>query len=463
MVRVVKGPGKNFSRAARRAGQATSKADLVSRRIVLYALPMLGSQVVFLIGSTAALARLGHLGTDTLGAVAAPQILLGLAYAAFTGVSTGMMILVARAKAAGKTRDVERLLAQGLTIAVLCGVALGGLGAVFASEILRAANVAPSLLHLAVPYTQLISLYVPALFVYMTYVAVLQGLDDIVTPFAMLGVQTIIFLTLLVLLPLGALSVPIAALAATLLVTIVFAVYLGVRRPEFRLDVPPGAYIPDSKTFSEALRLDLPASVQYIAVALSDIAVVSIANGFGARGGASFIVILQIITYLLAPATVLATAASAFASQALGASRSEHAHSLRVTLLLYIGFGGALTIGVYVLAGPLLGIFLVDPQVLQTAKSGLFIVAWSAFALGLANVVCGELDAHGLNVWPMTASVAGVWLILVPCAVIFTAHVGIDGIWDAYSLAYAGIAITQIAAAPLLLRLRRAHEPVQTS
>ena len=423
---------------------------------------MLGSQVVLLIGSTLALVRLGHLGTDTLGAIAAPQVLLGLAYAIFTGVSTGMMILVSRAKAAGKTRDVERLLAQGLTIAVLCGVVLGGLGALFASEILRAANVAPSLLHVAVPYTQLLSLYVPAAFVYMTYVAVLQGLDDTSTPFAMLAVQTIIFLTLMALLPLGALSVPIAALAATLLVTIVFAVYLGVRRAEFRLDVPPGAYVPDLKTFYEALRLDFPASVQYIAIALADIAIVSIANGFGARGGASFIVILQIVTYVLAPATVLATSASAFASQALGA-RSEHAHSLRTTLLLYIACGGALTIAIYVLATPLLGAFLVDPQVLQTAKSGLFIVAWSAFALGLANVVCGELDAHGLNVWPMIVSITGVWLILVPCAVVFTSHVGLDGIWDAYSLAYAGIAITQIAAAPVLLRLRRAHEPVQTS
>jgi Na+-driven multidrug efflux pump len=168
-----------------------------------------------------------------------------------------------------------------------------------------------------------------------------------------------------------------------------------------------------------------------------------------------------VTAYLFAPASIFATAASVFTTQALNETGADNAHqALRSSLFLNIAISGTMTLLVYVFATRILGAFLADPQTLQVATSGLLIIAWSAFALGIANVVCGELDAYGQSIWPALTTVAGVWLILVPCAAILAGRFGIEGVWDAYPIAYAFIAIAQIASVPVLLRLRRTHEQV---
>ncbi|HEV3152429.1 MAG TPA: MATE family efflux transporter [Candidatus Baltobacteraceae bacterium] len=418
----------------------------MGRQILVYALPLAAAQTLQLAAGTAALAVLGQLGPDTLGAVAAPITLMTLAASLFAPFATGAMVGVARARASEDPGRVHRLTSQSLAVALAAGVAGGSLWALFTPELLHATNVPPALLDIAIPYTQLLAVSLPGFFVFTMYASLLEAMGRTGAALAMLGASTAIFLTGLLTLRIGAFAVPISSLAATLLVTIGAAILLYVRYPEFRFDVHPSRFIPNPKTAFAALRFDAAVNTQFIAVALSDVAIVSVAYGYGAHGAAAFVIVLQVLAYVSAPAVIFATTVSA--SQ----------RGVRAALAMQLVAAGAACILAYVFAPAFLRAFSVDPQTLSAARAGVFTVAWSVVALGIGNFVSAEADACEEGLWPAAIAVGGVWLILVPCARAFSMRWGMDGIWDAYALAYAAIAVLQIGAAPLLLRRPHVRE-----
>ncbi len=421
---------------------------MVLRQVLLYSLPLLGTQALLLGGNAAALFVLGHLGVDALGAAAAPLTFAAAGYALFSGCSAGVMIAVSRAKAAGETDRLHRIVTQAVLGSIFAGMVLGALGALFAPELLRAVNVSHAELRIALPYTELLALSLPATFAFGMYLAVLHGLHDPVAPPALTAAYTALYLVSLAFLHVGALSVPISSLAATLIVTIGASIVLYAHRTEFRLDVALRSFFPSAQAINEVLRVDLPGSVQYLAVALAEIALVSIANSYGARGGAAFTLVTFGIAVLTTPAFVFATTAAACR------------RSTRTALGLNLAIGGILAIALYLFAVPLLSAFIDDPQTVQLARSGLLIAGWSAFALGIGNVIAAELDGYGQSAWSAIVNLAGAWLVAVPCASILAARYGLDGVWYGYTAGYAAVALTLIAVTPLVLRAtRREREP----
>lgn len=418
------------------------------RRVFLYSAPLVGTQILLLTGNAAALFVLGHLGVDALGAAAAPLTFATVAYALFSGCSAGVMVAVSRAKAAEETERLGRIVTQGVLGSIVAGIAIGVFGAFFAPELLHSANVSHAELRIAVPYTELLALSLPATFAFGMYLAVLHGLGDRVAPLALSAAYTGLYVISLATLHIGALAVPISSLAATLLVTIGAAVVLYAHRAEFRLDVAFRSFFPSTHAVSEVFRYDLPASVQYVAVAFAEIALVSIANSYGSRGGAAFTLVAFGISVITAPALIFATAAAACS------------RSLRSALSLNLAAGGVIALAVYVFAEPLLGAFVNDAQTVHLARSGLLIAGWSALALGIGNVVAAELDGYGQNVWGAIVNVAGAWLVTVPCAGILSGRFGLDGIWYGYTAGFAAVTLTLIAATPLVVRAtRRLREP----
>lgn len=421
----------------------------MGRAIAAYVLPIAGSQLLQLTATTAALIALGTWGVDALAAVAAPLALLAIASALFAWCATGTMVLAARARAAGDTARINRVIAHGIGLAFILGTGGGTIAAFSAPAILHAAGVAPALLNLATAYARLLALSLPAFFLFAIYASVLQALEETRTALAMVAGYAVLLVAGLIALRIGPLGVPIAALASVLIVTICTAIVQYVRRPEFRFDVPAESFVPDAKLLHAMVRIDVPVNAQYASVALSNLAIVAIVNANGPHGAAAYVVVCEVIAWLLVPAVIFAT--GVFAAP----------HSLRAMLGVQAAICTPLAIALYLFAHTVLGLFLRDEQTLHAAQTGLYTIGWSAFALGIANVVSAEVDSYDQGAWPALITVTGVWLVLLPCAGIFASRWGMDGIWDAYALAYAAIAVVQIGVAPFLLRRpRRVREQV---
>lgn len=410
---------------------------------------MLGSQAVQLGAGSAATAILGRMpDAHGLAAAVAPITLSGLCTALFSGFTTGGMILYSRARGAGEKDAERRIIAQSLGLALILGIVFGAAILALDARIMHAMNVAPSLLPGAVAYTRIIAIALPVSFLYAMYGALLEGAGDSKTPLFMLIGTTALFLPLLLLLVprYGANGVPLASLFSAFAVTAAVATFVHVR-PRFA--------VPQRAMLHAMLKLDLPISVQYVAVMLSDMALLSIVNDYGPHASAAYGVVNQIVMFVMAPISIFATAVSVFAGQALGAGSVPQAlRVLRTCLMLDLALTVAITVLSYVFVAPLTRAFTADPQVLALAREAIFAMLWSVPVLGIGGVVCGLLDATGDAFWPMATTVAGVWLVLVPCAHSFSAHNGPIGVWQAYPLAYAIIAFVQVACALILQKKR---------
>jgi Na+-driven multidrug efflux pump len=281
------------------------------------------------------------------------------------------------------------------------------------------------------------------------YGALLEGAGDSKTPFFMLLATTAIFLPLLAFFVprYGAAGVPLASLCSALAVTLAVAALVHVR---------PRLAMPTREMMHAMLKLDLPIGMQSVGVMLAEMALLSILNGYGGHAAAAYGIVNQIVLFVMAPICVMATAVSVFAGQALGGGSTSNAlRALRSCLTINLALTIPITILAYVFVDPLTRAFTGDPQTLALAREAVFAMLWSVPVLGIGGVVSGLMDATGDAFWPMATTLAGVWFVLVPCAHAFSAHDGPIGVWQAYPVAYAGIAFVQVCAALILQKKRR--------
>jgi Na+-driven multidrug efflux pump len=92
--------------------------------------------------------------------------------------------------------------------------------------------------------------------------------------------------------------------------------------------------------------------------------------------------------------------------------------------------------------------------VIELAQDLLHITLWSYIVFGLAGVVSAVMRASGTVLAPMAISIFAILGVEVPVAWLLSQHIGIDGIWIAYPVAFAVMALGQIAYYRLVWRKR---------
>ena len=91
---------------------------------------------------------------------------------------------------------------------------------------------------------------------------------------------------------------------------------------------------------------------------------------------------------------------------------------------------------------------------IELAQDLLHITLWSYIVFGLAGVVAAVMRASGTVLAPMAISIFAILGVEVPVAWALSRSIGIDGIWIAYPVAFAVMALGQIAYYRLVWRKR---------
>lgn len=392
-----------------------------------------------------ALLLLGGMGADALSAAATPVALFVLACALFAPFAAGLMAAIAQADAARDEARVRNLIARGVRTGLIFGVLGGAAGVLGAPLFVHLANVPAAVAGSAVSFAQLLAVALPAVCAFTVYSAALEALGQPGRALGMLAASTLLFAVSVTALHAGVLSVPLALLASTVPVTLAAAAVLYLRSPRFRLDAAAAPMLFTPRETGALIRFDVPAAAQIVAVACADVALVAIANEFGVRGGAAFLVVAATLALLSIP------------SAAIGAAVSVTPGSGRHALPAYGLIAAGACVGVYVLASPVLAAIVHDPQAFAAARTGVYAVAWSALALGVGTIVSSQAVAVDEGFWPAAIAISGVWLMLVPFARLFTLRWGLDGLWYAYAMTFVAVTLVQVSAAPFLLRRAREH------
>ncbi|HMO43391.1 MAG TPA: MATE family efflux transporter, partial [Phenylobacterium sp.] len=177
-------PTSQVQALRRPKGQPDLVSGPIGKSLILFTLPVLGSNALQSLNGTANAAWISHvLGPQALAAAANANNILFLLLGAAFGVAMAANLLIAQAVGAGDAAAARR--AAGVSTPFFAGlsVAVGGAGYLATPAILDLMGAPPDVHDLAVTYLRIIFLAAPAMYFFSFVMMAMRGTGDSRTPF----------------------------------------------------------------------------------------------------------------------------------------------------------------------------------------------------------------------------------------------------------------------------------------
>ncbi|MFB6228127.1 MAG: MATE family efflux transporter [Halobacteriales archaeon] len=336
------------------------------------------------------------------------------------GISTGGSILVAQHLGGDERRLATQAASQTVTLSAVGALALGALGYLFVDDVLAVIGASPRVLALSVSYMRIISLGLVFMFRFLTFMALMRGAGDTVTPMIVVAGSVGLNLVLDPLLIFGWGPFPEWGIRGAAIATIIsrglaFGVGLwvmirsdaGIRvrvadlRPtldrvltQLRLAVP-----------ASELRLAVPASVEGISRTLSLNLLLLIVGLFPTTVVAGYGIGTRVLSLVYLPAVAVARGIETMTGQNIGASQPDRAETAA-------GFAGGflfvilsmMAVVTWVWAEAIVGLFTTDAEVTRSGAVFLRHIAPTFGFIGLVRVYNASFRGAGRT---LTAAVIG--------------------------------------------------------
>jgi putative MATE family efflux protein len=161
-------------------------------------------------------------------------------------------------------------------------------------------------------------------------------------------------------------------------------------------------------------------------------AYVTTVAALGTKAYAAHQLALQGESIAFMPGFGFAIAATTLVGQGLGAqdpaqARKDGYLAQRLAMLFMCAMG----VVFFVFAGPIIDLFIDDPEVVQLGIWPLRLVAFSQPALATMMVLSGGLRGAGDTRATMVITAAGLWAVRLPLALLLTGTLGLLGAWIA--------------------------------
>lgn len=410
----------------------------VMRTMLWFAVPMiLGDllQQCYNIADTLIVGR--FVGTDALAAV-------GSAFSLMTFLTS---ILLGLAMGSGTVFSIrfgqkdERGLKEGVLASfALLGVVTVVLNiAVFAAcdWIIRALQTPAELVEMMHAYLTVIFAGLVAIFLYNFFAALLRSLGNSTVPLAFLAVSVVLNVALDLWLVAGLQLGVTGAAQATVLSQYVsgigIAAYTVIRFPElFRRDPAVKLRLPRVREIAGFSALTC---LQQSIMNLGILAVQGLVNSFGTTIMAAFAAGVKIDAFAYLPVQDFGNAFSIFVSQNYGAGKTDRIRQgIRTALVTTVSFGILLSLAVWVLAAPLMGLFLDDPAAADAviAEGVRYLRIEGAFyaLIGVLFLLYGLYRALGRPGMSVVLTIISLGLrVALAYALAALPGVGVVGIW----------------------------------
>ena len=420
----------------------------IASRLLLFALPTLGSSVLQSANGSIDSAWVGNLlGEAALAATTNGNLIMFLLTSFVFGFGMAATILVGQAVGAGNTDRARRVVgtAVGSFLPLVTLVAVAGY--FLAPHLLDLLGTAQDIRDLARAYLQLTFVAVPALLIQTMLMMTLRGAGDATTPlrFMIMAVSLGAMLNPVFILglgPLPALGIAGSALStavANYLTLAAMLAYIYARDVPLRLRGKELAYLrPDPVILRMMVQKGLPIGLQMIVVTTAALTVLRLINAEGVDTTAAYGATQQIWTYVQMPAMALGGAVSAMAAQNIGAGKMERV--ARITRA-GIGFNFALTGGLVVLlllADRLaLGVFLTGSEgAMDIAEHILSVATWGFVAFGVSQVLFGTVRAAGQVIVPLLILTVSLYPVRLGLIYALQPTYGADAIWISFPAAF---------------------------
>ena len=340
----------------------------IVRQILLFALPlMLGNVFQMLYNTVDSIVVGNFVGKEALAAVGSTSMIVNMLVFFFNGFSVGAGVVIAQHFGA---RDIERLhtaIETTMCMSFILCAAFTAAGLFSVRPMLRLMSTPDDVLEDAVTYLTVYFWGISGLLIYNIGSGILRAVGDTARPLMFLILTSLlnIALDLLFVIVFKAgiagvawatiLSQLVSALLTLRLLTRTDAIYKLVWK-DLRID---GAVL------RRIFAVGLPAGIQSVITAFSNVFVQSYINYFGSGCMAGWSCYNKLDQFIMLPMSSTALAATTFVGQNIGAKQYARAHRGTWTaILLSLGITAALAVPLVIFAPTAVRLFSQDPSVI---------------------------------------------------------------------------------------------------
>ncbi|MBO5656675.1 MAG: MATE family efflux transporter [Agathobacter sp.] len=395
----------------------------ILNKLLLFALPLIASSMLQLFFNAADIVVVGKFaGDNSLAAVGSNGSIINLLTNVFMGLSVGTNVLVARFFAAKEEDILRRTVHTSVTVSVICGILLAGIGAIAARPILELMQSPAEVIDLATLYLRIYFLGMPATMAYNFGAAILRGVGDTKRPLYYLFFSGIINVGLNCLFVI-VFHMDVAGVALATIISQYISAFLVLRcltREEEGIRLERQYLGIDKRILIQILRIGLPAGIQGSLFSLSNAVIQSSINGFGAVIVAGNSAAANIEGFVYVAMNAFSQATVAFVSQNVGAGKYERINKVVIRAILSVlVIGVILGNGVFLFGESLLGLYS-DSSSVITAGLVRFSIVCTTYALcGVMDSMVGALRGLGCSILPTIVSLMGacvfriVWIAIL--------------------------------------------------
>lgn len=394
------------------------------------------------------------IGVDALAAVSAFFPVMFFLFAFVMGLSTGATVLIGQAFGAGEHGKIRSVVGTTLAVGLLLSIAIALVGGVFSRQLMMLLATPANILDETSAYARIVLLTMPLGFVFLLMTAMIRSVGDALTPLLALALSTTIGLILTPMLIRGTFGLPAvgitspawAAAIANTLTLIALAIYLLRKKHALAPDAALLGHLRLNRAvIGKILGIGLPSAIGMVVMAIAELVLLGLVNGFGSNATAAYGAVNQVMGYTQFTAMSISIAVSILGAQAIGGGDRARLDSIvRTGLAFNLVLTGGLVALIYLAPRAVLGIFITDGAVLDLAKELLYIALWSSVPFGLATVFSGAMRAAGVAFTPMLLSIFAIVAIELPAAMILSRTIGLGGVWAAYPIVFCAMFVLQM-------------------
>ncbi len=340
------------------------------------------------------------LGTKALASVGASSSVQFLVLGFCIGICAGFSVPVAKFFGAEKLEKMREYIFHAVVLTVFFACIITTVCALLCAKILHIMSVSEDIYENAYQYLLIIFLGIPFTLLYNLLSSILRAVGDSRTPFVFLAISTglniLLDLFCIMVLGLGCAGAAAATITAQAVSGILCLVFIWKRVEVLKLSHRNCRW--NGAVTKNLLAMGIPMGLQYSITAIGSMVMQSANNGLGSVCVSGFTAGVRIKQFTMCPFDALATAASVFCGQNLGAGKIDRIRKgILQTAAVGVLYGGLVGL-LLIFEGRNLSIIFIskeEVEVLDAAAKYLRCMGYFYWSLGILNVC--RMSTQGLG------------------------------------------------------------------
>jgi len=422
----------------------------IGRAVVLLAVPMVLEMMMESVFAVTDIFFVGRLGAAAVATVGITESLMTIIYAVAVGLSIGATATVARRIGEKDPDGAARAAVQSLALGAAGALVIGGTGAIFAPDLLRAMGASDDVIRTGSGFARVMLGMSGTVLMLFLINSIFRGAGDAAIAMRVLWFANAINITLGPCLIFGLGPFPELGVKGAAIATsigrgsgVLFQLY-HLTRGGHRVAVRLRHFRADPHVMAGILRLSGVGMFQNLIATSSWIGLVRILTGFGSAAVAGNTIGIRIIMFALLPSFGVSNAAATLVGQNLGAGKPDRAEAAAWRAGWYNTLCLAVVGMIFLIFAPqLIRIFSPDPDVIPYGVRCLRIVAAGFLFYGYGMVLTQSFNGAG-DTWTATFIHLGcLWFLEIPLAWVLAYPFGWGptGVFVAVSVAFSALAL----------------------